>query len=55
VKQHGGADADRDAVDGRDDGLGIMRQRIENFVAFEARGVGIEVPAFRKSSDRCRR
>ena len=31
MEQHGGADADRDAVDRGDDRLGVMRQRIEKF------------------------
>ena len=31
VEQHGGADPDRDAVDGGDDRLDVVRQRIEEF------------------------
>ena len=31
MEQHGGADADRDAVDGGDDRLDVVRQRIEKF------------------------
>jgi hypothetical protein len=42
MEQHGGADADRDAVDGGDDRLDVVRQRIKEFCGVGgARRIGI--------------
>ena len=52
MEQHGGADADRDAVDGGDDRLDVVGERIEKLGrVVGARGASVlEVPSFRKSS-----
>ena len=52
MEQHRGADADRDAVDGGDDRLDVVRQRIKEFYGVGgARGTSVfEVLSLRKSS-----
>ena len=52
MEQHGGADADRDAVDRGDDRLDVVRQRIKEFRRRWRRAAcrSLEVPSFRKSS-----
>jgi len=45
MKQHGGADTDRYSVDGGNERLGVMGQRIEEFDRIRsARGVRIRRP-----------